>query len=81
MAQYTHSVQLDMTMGNFRFKETGNLNFMFGSEAPNMNFRLFVSLSLTDTESVHVWSSFAAQHTQSLSINVLLPSDHFPGWL
>lgn len=40
-----------------------------------------VSLSLMETESVYVWSSFATQDKQSLNMNVLLPSVHFPGWL
>lgn len=59
----------------------GGRNTAGSPEAPNMKFRLPVSLSLTDTESVHVWSSFATQHTQSLNINVLLLSAHFPGSL
>lgn len=59
----------------------GGRNTAGSPEASNMNFRLPFSLSLTDTELVHVWSSFAAQHTQSLNIIVLLLLVHFPGWL
>lgn len=59
----------------------GSKRQVTGSEVPNMKFRLLGSLSLTDTESVHMWSSFATQLTQSPSINVLLLSVHFPGWL
>lgn len=59
----------------------GGRNTASSPEAPNMKFRLPVSLSLTDTESVHAWSPFAAQYTQSLNINVLLLSAHFPGCL
>lgn len=62
------------------WETSGSKRQVTGSEAPNMKFRLLVSLSLTDTASVHVWSCFATQHTQSPSTNVLLLSAQF-SWL